>query len=145
MDQLSIVDGDMLALHIRDIVGNTGLPGSDGSSQLARRPEPLRPNRGEQDPEVIRLQLLGNPRLRQEALRDRPELAATIDSPERFAQAYRQLQNRERDERLHRQQQIAALNADPFDIDAQMKIAEIIREQQVQENLHNAIEHNPEG
>jgi len=43
-----------------------------------------------------------------------------------------------------RQQQINDLNADPFDIQAQMRIAEMIREERVQENLQNAIEHNPE-
>jgi DNA damage-inducible protein 1 len=55
------------------------------------------------------------------------------------------MQEQERDDQMRRRQQIADLNADPFDIDAQMRIAEMIREERVQENLQNAIEHNPEG
>jgi DNA damage-inducible protein 1 len=83
--------------------------------------------------------------MRQQAMSTRPELAAVIDSPERFAQVLRQMQEQEREEQMRRRQQIADLNADPFDIDAQMRIAEMIREERVQENLQNAIEHNPEG
>jgi DNA damage-inducible protein 1 len=83
--------------------------------------------------------------MRQEALRAQPELAAAIENPERFAQLFRQMQDQERRERMMRQQRIAALNADPFDVEAQMRIAEMIREERVQENLQNAIEHNPEG
>jgi hypothetical protein len=83
--------------------------------------------------------------MRQQAISQRPELAAVIDNPERFAQVLREMQEQEREEQMRRRQQIADLNADPFDIDAQMRIAEMIREERVQENLQNAIEHNPEG
>jgi len=148
MDQLQIADGDMLALHVRDIVGNTGLPQPNQAQQPARRQASgLAPRGGadEQDAEVIRLQLLGNPHMRQEALRAQPELAAAIENPERFAQLFRQMQDQERRERVMRQQRIADLNADPFDVEAQIRIAEMIREERVQENLQNAIEHNPEG
>jgi DNA damage-inducible protein 1 len=141
MDQLQVVDGDMLALHVRDIIGNTGVPQPNPAQQPARRPA----SRDEQDPEVIRLQLLGNPRMRQEVSRAQPELADAVENPQRFAQLFRQMQDQERRERMMRQQHIADLNADPFDVEAQMRIAEMIREERVQENLQNAIEHNPEG
>lgn len=145
MEELQIGDGDMLALHIRDIVGNRGLP---AAAQPARRQAPGQmPGRTriEQDPEVIRLQLMGNPRALQEAVRVRPELAAVIDNPEAFAQLYNRMLDQEREEQNTRRRHIAELNADPFDVEAQMKIAEMIREEAVQENLQNAIEHNPEG
>ena len=37
------------------------------------------------------------------------------------------------------------LESDPFDIDAQIRIEEAIREEQVAENLHHAIEYSPES
>ena len=37
------------------------------------------------------------------------------------------------------------LESDPFDIDAQRRIEEVIREEQVAENLHHAIEYSPES
>jgi len=145
MEQLQVGNGEMLALHVRDVRGNTGIPtaGNTGRSQ----PSGQRPGRPgpEQDPELIRLQILGDPRLRAEAARQQPQLAAALDDPQRFAQIFRQSYDRESREREERQRQIAMLNADPFDPAAQAKIAEIIRQERVMENLQNAMEHNPEG
>jgi DNA damage-inducible protein 1 len=42
-------------------------------------------------------------------------------------------------------EQMRLLNEDPFNIDAQRKIEEMIRQQSVQDNLQHAYEHNPEG
>lgn len=138
MEQLQIADGEMLALHVRDMRGSTGVPATR-EQQPRRAPT-------EQDPELIRLQLLGSPpEYREELRRTQPQLAQALDDPARFASAFRDVYDRERRERADRQRQIAALNADPFDIEAQEKIAEIIRQEQVMENLQNAMEHNPEG
>lgn len=155
LEELSIADGELLALHVRDMRGSTGIPatGSAGSSrpaaavpQQARRPGGSSGTGSmETDPEVIRLQILGNPTYRAELQRTQPQLAGVVDDPQRFAAAFRDAYDRERRERMERQHQIAALNADPFDIEAQAKIEEIIRQERVMENLQNAMEHNPEG
>ncbi len=129
----------MLALHVRD----TSRPAAVPQSQV--RIPSSQARGGYPDPETIRLQLLGNPEMRAQAVSQRPELARVIENPELFAQALQRMQDQEREEQNRRRQQIADLNADPFDIDAQIRIAEMIREERVQENLQNAIEHNPEG
>ena len=141
MEQLQIGDGEMLALHVRDTSRNPAA----AAPQPARQQPASHARGGGPDPETIRLQLLGNPELRAQAISQRPELAGVIESPELFAQALQRMQDQEREEQNRRRQQIADLNSDPFDIDAQMRIAEMIREERVQENLQNAIEHNPEG
>jgi DNA damage-inducible protein 1 len=141
MEQLQIGNGEMLALHVREMRGHTSSGGSERESQAERR----RAAPMEQDPELIRLQILGDPRLRQEAARQQPELAAALDNPQRFAELFNSAYDRERRERVERQRQIAQLNSDPFDIEAQAKIEEMIRQERVMENLQNAMEHNPEG
>jgi DNA damage-inducible protein 1 len=146
MEQLQVNDGDMLAVHIRDLVRSTiENPAPQPTRRQATGPPQTSRSRTEQDPEVVRLQLLGNPQALQAALRLKPEIAAVINDPSRFADVYRQMLDQEREEQMMRRREIAALNNDPFDVAAQMRIAEIIREEAVQENLQNAIEHNPEG
>lgn len=139
MEQLQIVDGEMLALHVRDMRGSTGVPEQPQPSQPRRRAS------NDQDPELIRLQILGQPALRQQLQRQHPELAAAAEDPARFAQIFHDSQNREQRERADRQREIERLNDDPFNIEAQKKIEEMIRQERVMENLQNAMEHNPEG
>ncbi|KAF4454528.1 hypothetical protein F53441_2957 [Fusarium austroafricanum] len=138
MEQLRIVDGEMLALHVRDMRGSTGVP------EQARRPQPRRRAENEHDPELIRLQILGQPALRQQLQSQHPELAAAVDNPARFAQIFLDSQNREQRERQERQREIERLNDDPFNVENQRKIEEMIRQERVMENLQNAMEHNPE-
>lgn len=144
MEQLHIGDGEMLALHVRDMVGSTGVAASQHRSQPAAQQQQRRQG-DDPDPELLRLQALGNPAWRQQLNDQKPELGAEVDNPERFAQVYRRLRAQEREEHMRRQQAIQQLNSDPFDLDAQRRIEEMIREERVQENLQNAIEHNPEG
>lgn len=160
LEELSIGDGELLALHVRDMRGSTGVPASGGAASSSRPATAAAPQQArraggssgaggtagmETDPEVIRLQILGNPTYRAELQRTQPQLASVVDDPQRFATAFRDAYDRERRERVERQRQIAALNSDPFDIEAQAKIEEIIRQERVMENLQNAMEHNPEG
>ncbi|CAD6502229.1 BgTH12-02468 [Blumeria graminis f. sp. triticale] len=143
LEQLNIGDGEMLAIHVRDVGDRSTQLGSQRTNQTSSR-QGQRALHGDVDAETIRLQLLGNPSARAQAASQRPELIDVIESPERFASLFNQMKDQERIEQARRRQQIADLNADPFDVDAQSRIAEIIREERVQENLQSAIEHNPE-
>lgn len=139
MDQLQIGDGEMLALHVRDM----NRPAPPQPNQPARQQAPQRA--GQPDPETVRLQVLGNPAMRQQLVSQRPEFANVIENAQAFAEVYHRLHDQEREDQARRRQQIESLNEDPFDEDAQRRIEEMIREERVQENLQNAIEHNPEG
>ncbi len=145
LEQLQISDGEMLALHVRETRGSTGVQNTGQPAVQAPRPGDRRQG-GEphqQDPELIRLQILGDPNLRAVAERQYPR--EVLDDPNRFAQMFYERYDQERRERSDRDRNIAALNADPFDIEAQARIEEIIRQERVMENLQNAMEHNPEG
>ena len=152
MQDLQIGDGDMLALHVRDMSSRRAPPAA-GQQHVARPPaaQQQQQQRGggggrpQQDPETLRLQILGDPASRANLARTHPDLALVVDNPAAFAQALRDLQDQERQHQARVWDNNARLNADPFDLDAQMRIEEMIREERVQENLQNAIEHNPEG
>lgn len=142
--ELGVTDGDMLALHVRDMRSAAVPTPSRSADQAAARGGARQASAGP-DPEVTRLQLLGDPNLRGELSRTRPDLVAALEDPQRFAQLYSDSVNREQRARQERHRQIQLLNADPFDVAAQARIEEIIRQERVMENLQNAMEYNPEG
>ncbi|GAB0132538.1 hypothetical protein EsDP_00000971 [Epichloe bromicola] len=152
MEQLEIPDGGMLAVHVRHIRGNTGVAefsttaasGTPVSAQAQRPQQPRQQASAQNDAELIRLQVLGSPAVREQLQRQHPELAAAVDDPARFSQILQSSQDRDRREREERQREIERLNQDPFDIENQMKIEDMIRQERVMENLQSAMEHNPE-
>ncbi|TFY75761.1 hypothetical protein EWM64_g8251 [Hericium alpestre] len=96
----------------------------------------------EQDTEMMRLQLLGDPELMRQLRETQPEVAAAAQSdPARFAELLRQTRGRQ----VEADREIQKLNADPYDVEAQRKIEEAIRQQAVMENLEHALEYSPES
>ncbi|RDA91657.1 hypothetical protein CP533_0040, partial [Ophiocordyceps camponoti-saundersi (nom. inval.)] len=144
MEQLQIADGDMLAVHVRETRGATAAPGQAQRPQDQPSAQPRRRQGGDNDPEMLRLQLLGNPALRQQLQSTQPELAAAVDDSSRFARLLLEAQDQERRDRLDRLREVERLNEDPFNIENQRKIEDMIRQERVMENLQNAMEHNPE-
>ncbi|KAF6761950.1 hypothetical protein DFP72DRAFT_592113 [Ephemerocybe angulata] len=99
----------------------------------------------EQDSEMMRLQLLGNPDMMRELQQAQPELAeAAQNNPQRFAELLRQTRERQYSAELEQQREIERLNMDPFDVEAQQKIEDAIRQQAVMENMQHALEYSPE-
>lgn len=71
-----------------------------------------------------------------------PELAnAARSDPARFAELLRQTRARQNEA----EQELAALNDNPYDVEAQKRIEEAIRQQAVMENLEHALEYSPEA
>jgi len=123
-----------------------GLQGSGVLLMLRRKVATVAGRPVEQDSEMMRLQILGDPRLMQQLEETQPELAAAARSdPPRFAELLRQTRERHMSAELAQQREIERLNADPFDVEAQRKIEEAIRQQAVMENMEHAIEYSPES
>jgi DNA damage-inducible protein 1 len=140
-----VKDGEMLAVLIRrrgtrpqgqrEMRG----PAPSGSSPGdGRRP-------GAVDPETVRLRILNDPATQASLRQQSPQLLDALHDPARWRQEWEKMQRMQEGAERERQNQIALLNEDPFNIDAQRKIEEIIRHDRIMENLQQAIEENPEG
>jgi len=93
--------------------------------------------------EVMRQQILQSPSLQQNLRQHNPVLLdAALRSPQDFAQVITQ-QRAKVQEMQAAQEELS--HSDPFDVEAQKKIEESIRQDRVAENLEHAIEFSPES
>ncbi|KAJ3501057.1 hypothetical protein NLJ89_g9514 [Agrocybe chaxingu] len=123
-----------------------GLHGANAMLLLRRKVANVGGRPIEQDAEMMRLQLLGDPQLMAQLQETQPELAHAVQSdPTRFAELLRQTRERQYEAELAQQQEIERLHANPFDVEAQRKIEEAIRQQAVMENMEHALEYSPES
>ncbi|KAG6861967.1 hypothetical protein C0995_009151 [Termitomyces sp. Mi166 len=92
--------------------------------------------------EMARLQFLGDPQLMSQLREAQPAIAeAAVNNPQQFAELFQQWQAM----RQARERELAMLEADPYNPEAQRKIEEIIRQQAVLENREHALEYSPES
>ncbi|KAF1344291.1 hypothetical protein BDV97DRAFT_79663 [Delphinella strobiligena] len=144
-----IKDGELLAMLVRDDMssGNTGRqsqhrpgPGQQSSSSSARAGAITN-----EQIETVRLRILGSDQAVQQVSQQHPGMATALQDATRFRELYLSMQQEENTRERERLQQMQLLNEDPFNVEAQAKIEEMIRQDRVMENLEYAYEHNPEG
>ncbi|KAF7261059.1 hypothetical protein EG68_01585 [Paragonimus skrjabini miyazakii] len=92
--------------------------------------------------ETIRQMILRGPPHLLALLRQRsPELALLVNDPVAFSRVYESQRSAQNDQR---QELDLTLNADPLDPAVQSRIAEIIRQKNIDRHMENALEHYPE-
>ncbi|EEH18173.1 hypothetical protein PABG_00736 [Paracoccidioides brasiliensis Pb03] len=150
--QAKITEGDMLAMQIltqpprpqqqqqhnsirRLAGGNTSSDNEQATTRQGSMP----------DPETLRLHMLGDPRVLEGVRRQNPALAEAAGNAQQFREVLLAQQRQEAEAIAAKEAKIAILNADPFNVDAQREIEEIIRQNAVLENLQAAMEHTPEA
>jgi DNA damage-inducible protein 1 len=141
LEEAGIKDGDMLAMLMRQPQQENSM-GSQRRQPSAQRRVPVQ---AEQEVERTRQNILQNPGAMAQVREQRPALADAVNDPAAFREAWMEMIRADDDREQERLEQMRLLNEDPFNVDAQRKIEEMIRQQQVQDNLQFAYEHNPEG
>ncbi|EST06083.1 Aspartic peptidase, DDI1-type [Kalmanozyma brasiliensis GHG001] len=133
-----VANDDLLIL--RDLrQASSSAAGSSSTAAGQRTAAP--PASEEQAAEQLRQQILADPNALSMLRSNNPQLAdAAANSPSRFLQMLRA-------QRSAMESQDSELNdiTDEFDIDAQRRIEENIRQQRVMENLEHAMEYSPES
>jgi DNA damage-inducible protein 1 len=128
-----ISDGDMLQLQRRP--GQSGPPAGWTQQHLDNTVSPA---------DRLRRLVLRDPRLMAELQQKSPELAREVNDPTRFESVWREV-TRAQDEQKEMRELEERLARDPFDLQAQQQMEEMIRQKAVVENLETAMEHSPEG
>lgn len=145
LEQLNIHEGDMLGMAVQDSsdIARRRTQQDASSQQAARPPHPQR-NEG-RDVERLRLHIVGDPQMLEEVRREDPELANVANNKDQFHAHWDRKQRQLAQIQAAKEAELALLNADPFNLEAQAKIEEMIRQERVAENVQKALEDNPES
>ena len=150
LQQCQVKENDMLGMVVQQETQPTG-PRTQQSSRQTQRSQNNPRGQGSQDdprnpdPELIRLQALGNAAILEQLRNHDPSLADVVSDPVRFRQAWQAMVDRKMEAEADKEREMRALEEDPFNAEAQAKIEEMIRQERVMENLQDALDHTPEG
>jgi DNA damage-inducible protein 1 len=86
--------------------------------------------------EQLRQRLINDPVMLQQLVQSQPAVAdAALNNPQKFKELMLAIEQERRAQAEQQMQQLAALEADPFDVEAQKKIEELIKQQNIQANM----------
>ncbi|KAK3065444.1 hypothetical protein LTS18_009287, partial [Coniosporium uncinatum] len=141
LEQVGVKDGDMMVMMV-----NRGPP-----RQQQRQPQRQRNNQNggvrmptRAEVENTRIRFLRDDNALEDLRGRQASLAEAVYDTDAFWNAWLEAVREENERERERARQIERLNADPFDLEAQQKIEEMIRQDNVMTNLQDAIENNPE-
>ena len=124
---LGIQDNDVLLFRSRQHAQGAPAPVNAPSDQV----------------EAARQQIITDPNTANSLRGSHPELVdAAFTNPARFRELLPMVAESTRSQK---ERNVARLNADPFDVEAQREIEEAIRRERVLENMEHAMEYSPES
>lgn len=134
LSSIGLVEGDLIMM--------VSTPSRTGANDLS-----LNPDGSAVNPRAMQQHIRNDSHLMNLLLeRDRAFAEAVLgDNLDVFQNTLRQQHQQRLQLERQKQEEIALLNADPFDVEAQKRIEEAIRQKSVDENWEAALEHNPEA
>lgn len=147
LGQANIKQDDMLGLLVRNrqTQPRSTSRTTGSNSQTNTRGQSARGSSSGADAEMLRLQALGNPVILNQIRSQNQDLANAVHDQTRWSQIYEEMLRQHEENEAQKQRELALLNADPFNVEAQSKIEEMIRQERVIENLQHAMDHTPEA
>ncbi|KAJ2879572.1 DNA damage-inducible protein 1, partial [Coemansia aciculifera] len=142
LKDLSLKSDDMVYIADRKASAGTSARGP----ALPQRAAMAGPQQLDAQMEAHRQQVLRNPQLMRQLALAHPNIAeAAQNNPAEFGRLLGQLQAEQQHGQQERDREMERLNANPFDIESQRKIEEMIRQENVMRNMETALELNPES
>ncbi|KAL7692195.1 putative DNA damage-inducible protein [Plasmopara halstedii] len=147
-EQAGVKENDLLVIIRKASATSAARPDSSSTTGFTARPGmklheiPANPN-----PEILLDIINMNPQLLPELHQVNPNLATALETrnASNVRMALMQMYMKAASQKFEEQQEIEALERNPFDTEAQAKIAERIRLSNVQKNMEIAIEEMPEA
>jgi len=142
LEQAGIKDGEMLAMMVNR---------RSGQNQSQQQRQPIRRLADRQGPlnaehiEAVRRRLTADPAAVSDLIRTQPDFAQVLNDPPKFRELWEEKHKQQMQWQRERENEIALLNEDPFNPEAQKKIQEIIRQENIENNRQYAYENNPAG
>ncbi|CAH8260310.1 unnamed protein product [Arabidopsis lyrata] len=140
LSALGVKDDDLLMMMVSN--ASSGSATSAAGSDLGMNPDGSALN-----PAAFQQHIRGDSNLMGQLFQNDPELAQVISGSDlNKLQDVLRARHRQRSVlQRQKEEELALLYADPFDVEAQKKIEAAIRQKGIDENWEAALEHNPEG
>lgn len=146
LEELGIKDDDMLAMLMRQPEQENNMGSRRRQQNAQARPQGgQRPELSPENVEAQRQSLLNNPEAMAQVRQQVPALVEVVNDRDRFREVWMEMIRTDEARYQEGLEQMRQLNDDPFDVEKQKEIEEMIRKNTVNENLEFAYEHNPEG
>ncbi|WZY73786.1 hypothetical protein YC2023_006026 [Brassica napus] len=137
LSALGVKDDDLLMMMV-----SNASSGSVGGSDLGMNPDGSASN-----PAAFQQHIRGDANIMGQLFQTDPELAQVISGSDlnKLQDVLRSRHQQRSVAQRQKEEELALLYADPFDVEAQKKIEAAIRQKGIDENWEAALEHNPEG